>query len=173
MLPILFILLLGIPIAELYVIVRVSDGIGFLNTLALLVLISAAGAWLLKQQGLRTWTRLQQALARGQVPAREVTDGAMIVVGGALLLTPGFLTDAAGLVLLLPPTRAALKGATRRLLRRMAERRFVPPGGRRVYRAKVVRSQRRDATRPTSPEPPSHGPPPEFRHGEGDSRDTE
>jgi UPF0716 protein FxsA len=142
MLPILAIVLLAIPIAELWVIVQVAQGIGILNTLGLLILISFAGAWLLKQQGLATWARLQSALAAGQMPTREVVDGALILLGGALLLTPGFLSDCIGLVLLLPPTRTAVKRLFRPLLARWATRRFVPPGARRVYDTTVVRGAR-------------------------------
>jgi UPF0716 protein FxsA len=138
MLPILIVVLLAIPIAELWVIVQVAQGIGVLNTLGLLILISVVGAWLLKQQGLATWARLQRALAAGQMPTREVVDGALILFGGALLLTPGFLSDCIGIVLLLPPTRAVVKRLFRPLLARWATRRFVPPGARRVYDATVV-----------------------------------
>src|ERR687891_1581944 len=86
---ILFLLLLAVPIAELYVIVQVADAFGFFETLVLLIGISIAGAYLLKQQGFATWMRFQDALARGEIPAREATDGALIIFGGALLLTPG------------------------------------------------------------------------------------
>jgi UPF0716 protein FxsA len=85
---------------------------------------------------------LQSALAAGQMPTREVVDGALILLGGALLLTPGFLSDCIGLVLLLPPTRTAVKRLFRPLLARWATRRFVPPGARRVYDATVVRGAR-------------------------------
>ena len=106
MTPLLFLLLLAVPIAELWVIVEVAGAVGILETLALLVLVSVAGAWLLKQQGMATWLRLRRSLERGDIPAEEVTDGALILLGGALLLTPGFLTDIVGLTLLLPPSRA-------------------------------------------------------------------
>src|SRR5918999_6009357 len=107
--PLIFLFLLAMPIVELAVIVQVAEEIGVLETLAVLVAISIAGAWLLKQQGLATWRSLQATMARGQVPTKEATDGALILFGGALLLTPGFVTDAFGLLLLLPPTRALLK----------------------------------------------------------------
>ncbi|MPZ69388.1 MAG: hypothetical protein GEU71_07645 [Actinobacteria bacterium] len=170
MAAILFFLLIGLPIAELYVIVQVSQGIGVINTLVILLAVSIAGAWLLKQQGMATWMRLQETLARGEMPGKEVTDGAMILFGGALLLTPGFVTDAVGLVLLLPPTRAALKGATRRLFRRWAENK-VPPGVR-IYRAGVVRTQRKPGpTEPRVVPPGSPRLPSEPRPNEGDSPD--
>jgi len=164
---ILFLFLLVIPVAELYVIVQVADAVGFFETLVLLIGISIGGAYLLKQQGLATWVRFQDALARGEIPTRQVTDGALILVGGALLLTPGFLTDAVGLVLLLPPTRAVIKSASRRLLGRWAERRFVP-GGTRIYTTGVTRTRR------TSHDDPSRRPgeSPRLRPGEDDSPDS-
>ncbi|HYN37586.1 MAG TPA: FxsA family protein, partial [Actinomycetota bacterium] len=89
--PLLLILLLIVPIAELWVIVQVADQIGVVYTVLLLLFVSIAGAWLLKQQGLATWDRMQAALRRHEMPTTEVTDGALILLGGALLLTPGFL----------------------------------------------------------------------------------
>jgi UPF0716 protein FxsA len=164
---ILFLLLLAVPIAELYIIVQVAGAVGFFETLVLLIAISIGGAFLLKQQGLATWLRFQDSLARGEIPAREVTDGALILVGGALLLTPGFLTDGVGLVLLLPPTRAAIKSASRRLLAGWAERRFVP-GGTRIYTTGVTRTRRDDHDDPS--QRPEESPP--LRRGEGDSPDS-
>jgi UPF0716 protein FxsA len=169
MLPILFLLLIVVPLVELAIIVRVADQIGVLETIALLIGVSVAGAWLLKQQGMATWARLQRSLAEGRVPHQEVVDGAMILFGGALLLTPGFLTDVVGLILLFPFTRAALKGAFRRLFAGWAARRFVPPGGRSIYSATVIRSRRR-AQDVNPPAPPPSEPPP-LRPGEGDSPD--
>lgn len=166
----LFFLLIGMPIAELYVIVQVAQGIGVINTLVTLFAVSVAGAWLLKQQGMATWARLQETLARGEMPGKEVTDGAMILFGGALLLTPGFITDAVGLILLLPPTRAALKGATRRLFRRWAAKKGAP--GVRIYRTGVVRTQREPgATEPRPVPPESPRPAADRRPDEGDSPD--
>jgi UPF0716 protein FxsA len=146
--PVLFLLLIIVPIVELWAILQVAGEIGALNTVALLIAISALGAWLLKQQGMATWARLRQTLARGQVPTKEVTDGALILFGGALLLTPGFLTDAVGLILLFPPSRAGVKGLFRRLLGRWAQRRFTSAAPGKIQSATVVRSRRadRDAT---------------------------
>jgi UPF0716 protein FxsA len=142
---ILFIILIVVPIAELYVIVQISQEIGVITTLALLIGISLAGAWLLKREGMATWARLQQTLARGQMPTNEVTDGALILFGGALLLTPGFLTDVVGLVLLIPPTRALVKGAARKMFAGWARRRggFATGAGGRIYEAGVVRRSRK------------------------------
>lgn len=166
MVGIVFLLLLLVPLAELWVIVQVAEGIGVLNAIGLLLLVSIAGAWLLKQQGMATWRRLQATLQRGEMPTNEVTDGAMILFGGALLLTPGFLTDIVGLVLLIPPTRVALKGAMRRLLARWARKRSEARG---VYSATVVRVERDEGN---GPKRPSEGLPSSPRSDEDGSRDT-
>jgi UPF0716 protein FxsA len=128
MVPILAIAFIVVPLAELAVLIAVGDVIGVLPTLLLLLAVSVAGAWLAKREGLAAWRRFQLALAEARVPTVEVADGAMILLAGALLLTPGFLTDVAGLLLLLPPTRAI----ARRLVPRIAERRLRRRGGRRV-----------------------------------------
>jgi UPF0716 protein FxsA len=125
--------------------------VGVLETIGLLILVSIAGTWLLKQQGSAAWLRLQETLARGEMPTTEVVDGALILFGGALLLTPGFLTDVVGLTLLLPPTRAVVKRVAVRFLGRMARRRFGVP---RIYNARVVRRVRdEEPTRPVDPSP--------------------
>ena len=114
-----------VPIVELYVIIQVGHVLGVVNTLALLVLISFAGAWLMKREGLNTWQRAQRQVDAGLVPGRELVDGALILLAGALLLAPGFVTDAVGLVLLLPPVRAGVRGFARhRVERRLAFRYF-------------------------------------------------
>jgi UPF0716 protein FxsA len=114
MAPLLLVLLLVVPLVELWVIVSVADVVGVPETILLLIVVSCAGAWLLKQQGMATWGRLQASLRRGDMPAEEVTDGALILFGGALLLTPGFVTDLFGLLLLLPFSRVVVKRAFRR-----------------------------------------------------------
>src|SRR4029453_7175821 len=106
MVPILAIAFVLVPLAELAVIVAVGDWIGLVPTLVLLLAVSVAGAWLAKWQGLAAWRRFQLALADGRMPTVEVADGAMILLAGALLLTPGFLSDVIGVLLLLPPPRA-------------------------------------------------------------------
>jgi UPF0716 protein FxsA len=109
-----------LPIAELYVIIKVGGAIGVLPTIALLILDSFLGAALLRSQGRAAWRRFNQALAEGRVPAREVFDGAMIILGGAFLLTPGFITDVIGVLLLLPPTRALFRRTVAGMARRRA-----------------------------------------------------
>ncbi len=117
-------LFIAVPIAELYVIVKVGGLIGVLPTLVLLLAMSLLGATLLRHEGRGAWRRFNQAIGQRRFPGREVADGLLITIGGALLLTPGFITDAVGLLLLLPPTRAI----ARRLLRGYVGRRFVVVG---------------------------------------------
>ena len=128
MVPILVLVFVLVPLAELAVLIAVGDWIGLVPTLILLLVVSVVGAWLAKREGLAAWRRLQLALAQGRMPTVEVTDGALILLAGALLLTPGFLSDVLGILLLLPPTRAI----ARRQLPRLAERRLRRRRGRRV-----------------------------------------
>jgi UPF0716 protein FxsA len=118
-----------VPIAELYVILKVGDAIGWLPTLAILVADSLLGTALMRMQGRAVWRRFQEAMQAGRMPHREVIDGALVIFGGAFLITPGFLTDIIGIALLLPPTR----GVIRRLLVRRGGRLlgFTVGGGRR------------------------------------------
>ena len=106
----LVILFLAVPVAELALIVTVANGIGVLNTLGLLILVSILGAWLAKREGLGVFRRVQAALDRGELPSREVADGFLILFAGALMITPGFLSDCLALALLFPPTRAVARG---------------------------------------------------------------
>ncbi|HSI80654.1 MAG TPA: FxsA family protein [Solirubrobacterales bacterium] len=119
--PVLVLLFIALPIVELLVVIQVARGIGVVPTLALIVFTAIVGAILLRSQGRAAWRRFNLALAEGRVPARETADGAMIIFGGALLLTPGFVTDATGLALLAPPTRALV----RRGISGMARRRLA------------------------------------------------
>ena len=99
-------LFIAVPIAELFVFVQVSNAVGFWNSLGLTIVIAMLGAWLVKREGLKVWRRFAEQIQQGQVPSREIADGVCLLVAGALMLTPGFLTDAVGLLLLAPPTRA-------------------------------------------------------------------
>jgi len=116
--PLLLLVFILLPIAELYVIIQVGQAIGLLPTLAILLLDGFVGAALTRSQGRTAWERFNRALSEGRVPARETFDGAMIIFGGALLLTPGFITDVFGIGLLLPPTRALVRRGVARLARR-------------------------------------------------------
>ncbi|MEA2497991.1 MAG: protein FxsA, partial [Actinomycetota bacterium] len=120
--------------------------IGLVPALLLLLGVSMAGAWLLKREGMATWRRLQETIQRGGVPAKEVTDGALILLGGALLLTPGFITDVVGLLLVFPLTRALVKSTFRRFVGSLATKRIGAVGyagrtGKRIYDARVVRTR--------------------------------
>ena len=103
---VLFLLFLVLPLAELYVIIQVGGAIGIGWTLLLLLADSILGTVLLRSQSRTVWRRFNAALAEGRMPHREVLDGALVILGGAFLLTPGFITDVFGVLLLLPPTRA-------------------------------------------------------------------
>jgi len=141
---ILAVLFLVVPLLELYVIIQVGQWIGAWPTIGLLLLESAIGAWLIKREGTRAWRTLQGAIGTGQLPGHELADAALILVGGTLLLTPGFITDIAGFFLILPPTRPIARRmlgwfATRRLI--VASSRFgpAPPApGRRVVPGQVL-----------------------------------
>jgi UPF0716 protein FxsA len=98
-----------VPIAELYVIFKVGDTIGWLPTLVILVADSLLGSWLMRSQGRAVWQRFQATMQAGRMPHREVFDGVLVIFGGAFLITPGFLTDIIGVFLLLPPTRAIVR----------------------------------------------------------------
>lgn len=119
MLPLLVILFIGVPFAEIYVLLQVGHTIGVVNTLGLLVLVSVVGAWLAKREGLGVLRRMQRSIDSGRVPGTELVDGFLILLAGALMLTPGFLTDILAILLLLPPIRAVVR---RELRRRVARR---------------------------------------------------
>ncbi len=113
---VLFLLFLVVPFAELFVLIRVGQVIGALPTVGLLIAISIVGAWLVKREGFATLARARERIEAGQVPGREIVDGVLILFAGALLVTPGFLSDVFGVLLLLPPVRATLRGVTVRWL---------------------------------------------------------
>jgi UPF0716 protein FxsA len=114
-------LFIVVPLAELYVILKVGDAIGVAPTIALLAADSLLGTVLLRTQGRAVWRRFNETLAAGRMPHREVMDGVLVIFGGAFLITPGFITDIVGFFLLLPPTRSlARRYVVRRLGRRVA-----------------------------------------------------
>jgi len=132
---------LVIPIVEIYVLIQVGQVIGAWWTVLLLIADSIFGSWLLKREGIRAWRALQTALTEGRMPGKELADAALIVFGGTLMITPGFVTDLVGLVAILPFTRPV----ARRLLTAFVARRVVvvhnahrpePPGD--VVRGEVV-----------------------------------
>lgn len=127
--PLLFLLFVLVGFAELWVLIEVGGVIGAPATLLAVVAISLLGAALVRREGFKAWVRFRRAIDEGRLPGNEVVDGAMLLLAGALLVTPGFLTDGVGLLLAFAPTRAGL--------RRLLARRFQastgagPTGGRR------------------------------------------
>ena len=120
----LVVLFVGVPLLEIYVLVQVGQAIGAWWTILLLIVGSVLGTWLIRREGGRAWRGLNEALQTGRMPARELADGALILVGGTLMLAPGFVTDAVGVLLILPVTRPA----ARRLLTGVAARRLLGSG---------------------------------------------
>lgn len=151
--PLLVVLFLVVPVVEIYLIVQVGQLIGPLPTALLLLGESLLGAWLVKREGRRAWRTLQVALGSLRPPGRELLDGALLLIGGTLLLTPGFLTDVLGFFLVLPVTRPL----ARRALLRLLSRRFLllgllqPPDRRPPRRAYEQQP-------PRKPPPPRAGP---------------
>jgi len=129
---VLLLLFLVLPIAELYVIIQVGQEIGALYTILLLLVISIVGAWLAKREGLGVWRRINEQVNAGKVPGAELVDAFLILLAGALMLTPGFITDVFAILLLLPPTRA--------FVRRVLRRRFL--GRVDVFRGPAAQSPR-------------------------------
>jgi UPF0716 protein FxsA len=123
----LFVAFVVVPLVEIYVLIQVGQVIGPWWTILLLILDSLLGSWLIKREGGRAWQALRTALETGRMPARELADGALILVGGTLMLSPGFVTDALGILLILPFTRPV----ARRLLTRMVAQRLVSRDARR------------------------------------------
>ena len=119
---------IGVPLVEIAVFVQVGGWIGLGPTLALVVLTAVLGAWQLRAQGLATLLRARDQIDRGALPARELFDGACLLVAGALLLTPGFVTDAAGFLLFLPPVRDLLRQLLARYVRAAMETRTFAAG---------------------------------------------
>ena len=138
-------LFIVVPLAELYVILRVGDAIGAIWTILLLAADSVLGAILIRTQGRSVWRRFNAALAEGKMPHREVIDGVLVVFGGAFLITPGFITDVVGILLLVPPTRAVVR---RLLVSRLGRRIAVNAATRGRMRYDVEGTAREDPNPP-------------------------
>jgi len=121
------------PIAEIYVAIQIADVIGVLPMLLLLIAGWPVGLWALHSQGRAAWRALSEAVAAGRPPGREVLNGALVVLGGLLMLVPGFITDAIGAFLLLPPTRAIARSVLVRNLHSRVVVRATRWGGRYSY----------------------------------------
>ncbi len=105
----MFVAFIVLPVLEIYLITQVAGQVGWPLAIVLVIAISAAGAWLVRREGLGVIGRVRESLRAGRMPANDLADGAMIFFASALMLTPGFLTDALGLALLIPPIRAVLR----------------------------------------------------------------
>ncbi len=119
LLRLLFVILfVGVPLLEIFVLVQVGQVIGPWWTILLLIVASVLGAMLIRREGSRAWRALTEALQTGRMPAREIADGALILIGGTLMLAPGFVTDAFGVFLILPFTRPLARTALTRVVTR-------------------------------------------------------
>ena len=149
---VLVLLFIVVPIVELYVIIAVvGEAIGPVWTIVLLIADSILGAVLLRSQGRTVWRRFNETLAQGRMPHREVLDGVLVIFGGALLLTPGFITDIGGLILLIPPTRALVR---RLIVRVMGKRVAVGVAGAAVRRGPGNREYDVEGTATEYDDPP-------------------
>lgn len=126
----LFLLFTLVPALELYLIIKVSQAIGAFNTLLIIIFTGVLGAFYARQQGVRVMTNIHWEMSEGRLPGYELINGAMLLVGGAFLITPGFLTDITGFALIFPLTRDIIKGSVTEFMRRRIER-----GNVRIYRA--------------------------------------
>jgi UPF0716 protein FxsA len=153
--PLLILLFIVVPLVELYVIIQIGGSIGVVPTLLLLLIDSIIGSILLRSQGRGAWVAFNRALAENRMPAKEVFDGILIIFGGALLLTPGFITDIFGLILLIPPTRAIVRTFSRRFV----VARFTMGPRAAMWGAGQVRDRGRRQRQPDQAQPPPGSPP--------------
>jgi UPF0716 protein FxsA len=139
---ILFALFLLIPLLEIYLLIKVGSQIGALATVFLVVFTAVLGALLLRHQGLYTYAKVQQATARGELPTMAMLEGLVLLICGAMLLTPGFFTDALGFLGLVPPLRRAL--ILKVLERGVIHAQQAPPGQRPPGQRTIEGEYRRD-----------------------------
>jgi len=125
----LFLLFTVVPAIELYLIIKVGSVIGALNTIFIIIFTGILGAYYAREQGFRVVSNIQLKMNQGTVPGDDLVNGAMLLVGGAFLITPGFITDFAGFSLIFPPTREAIKVGVKRYLEKR-----VRQGEVKVYR---------------------------------------
>ena len=118
---VLALLFVVLPVIEIYILIQIGQAIGAWWTILLLILDSLFGTWLIRREGGRAWLALRVALESGRMPAKELADGALILIGGTLMLSPGFVLDVAGILLILPFTRPV----ARRLLTQLVSRRLL------------------------------------------------
>jgi UPF0716 protein FxsA len=129
----LLLLLIVMPLVELWLLLRVGDRIGAGNTFLLVIITGIVGASLARQQGLRAWQDAQKQSAEGKIPGAALADGVMILIAGVLLMTPGIITDGFGFLLLLPPFRAVVRGVLKDRIKVQTQVNVqgfgIPPGG--------------------------------------------
>ena len=128
-------LLIVVPIVEIYVAVLVGHAIGALNTVGLLILFSLVGIWLTKRAGLAAFSRIRQQLEAGHMPTNELIDAGLVLAGGVLLIVPGFVTDALGLLLLFAPTRVVARTGLKRRFRGRVQ--YLGPGSYGVHNGRL------------------------------------
>ncbi len=122
---VLVLLFIVVPVVELWLILQIGDAIGVWPTIFLLIFDSLVGAWLVKSQGGQVWRRFRETSGAGRVPANEAVDGFLVILGGTLLLVPGFLTDLVGIFLVIPPTRQLLRNRSIRFVTKRARVTFM------------------------------------------------
>jgi len=126
LLPLVVLVLAALAVVEVWLLIQVGRWIGVWPTVLILVLEAVVGAWLLRREGTRTWKGLQGSFATGRMPARELTDAALVLVGGVLLMLPGFVTDLVGFCCVLPVTRPLARRLLAWLVVRRVERAAAP-----------------------------------------------
>jgi len=151
----LLLLFTVVPLAELYLLLWLAHVTSPLVALATVIVTGIIGASLARHQGWRTWVRIQEQLAAGRMPASELVDGLLILIAGALLITPGILTDAVGFSLLIPPLRRRIRGAVAEWFKRRATWQVHQMGGTTIWSHRSSDETIIDAefTRHASPEP--------------------
>ena len=152
----MILLLILWPVAEIFVAIEVADQIGWLLTILLLIAGWPVGTWALRSQGSAAWARFRADVAARRPPARAVLDGAMVFVGGFLLIVPGFISDALGIILLLPPTRSLIRGTAMWRLRKKMIYRAVSVGRRRPGSQRRTRDYDVDSTASDIDQPQLH-----------------
>lgn len=110
---VLLFLFVGIPAAEIWLLIKVGGEIGVIPTIMIVLFTGVAGAWLAKMEGLSVIGKIRKASAEGRIPGTEMLNGVLVFMGGALLLTPGFITDCVGLLMIFPPTRVLIASVLR------------------------------------------------------------
>jgi len=148
------VLLVALPIFEVWLLIQVGRELGPLPTIAILVFEAALGVWLMRHQGARTWTALTDAYSKGQVPTGQLADAALVLVGGVLLIVPGFVTDVFGFIFLLPWTRPFARKIIAFFVARRINRLGVPVALARVDRANLIEGETVESAPPTGPDEP-------------------